>query len=65
MDKIFRIHGWASDGKPIIRYGTEIMGAALGKKDRATLAALKVGESFSPLFRTLSGKIAYRVERVK
>jgi hypothetical protein len=65
MNKIFHIHGWASDGKPLIRYGTEIMGAALGKKDRATLAALEVGESFSPLFTTPSGKIAYRVERIK
>jgi hypothetical protein len=65
MDKIFHIHGWASDGKPLIRHGTEIMGAALGKKDRATLASLKVGESFTPLFTTLSGKIAYRVERVQ
>jgi hypothetical protein len=65
MNKVFHIHGWASDGAPLIRYGTESMRAALGKKDRGILDSLEVGQSFSPLFRTLSGKIAYHVERVK
>jgi hypothetical protein len=65
MDKIFHIYGWASEGKPLIRHGTAIMGAALGKKDRTILATLEVGQSFSPMFKTLAGKIAYRVERVK
>lgn len=60
----FAIHGWASDGKPLIRCGVGwLQFSNLGRKDRAAIYALEVGQSVDAMFKTIAGRIVYRVER--